>query len=56
MFVILHFTVLSNVAKCLPPPKTFADPQEINKAIDAILNAKQPLVIIGKGWISRYLT
>ncbi|GBC09961.1 hypothetical protein RclHR1_09230008 [Rhizophagus clarus] len=31
------------------PPKSLADPNEINNAIKLIVNAKSPLIIIGKG-------
>ncbi|XP_068092187.1 2-hydroxyacyl-CoA lyase 1 [Hyperolius riggenbachi] len=34
---------------CLPPPISLADPLEIEKAVSALKNAQNPLVIIGKG-------
>jgi len=33
----------------LPPPASLADPTEVSKAVQVLKNAKQPLVIIGKG-------
>ena len=32
-----------------PPPRTLADPTKVSAAVDALLGAKRPLVIIGKG-------
>ncbi len=31
------------------PPKSLADPNKINNAIELIVNAKNPLIIVGKG-------
>lgn len=37
------------VPACPPPPKVFADPAAVARAVDLLKGAKNPLVIIGKG-------
>ncbi|GFR66606.1 2-hydroxyacyl-CoA lyase 1 [Elysia marginata] len=37
------------VQACPPPPLTYADPNDIKKAVELITVAEKPLVIIGKG-------
>eukprot|EP00057_Strongylocentrotus_purpuratus_P033402 XP_791292.4 PREDICTED: 2-hydroxyacyl-CoA lyase 1 [Strongylocentrotus purpuratus] len=32
-----------------PPPKTYAEPSQVTKALEALSQAKNPLVIVGKG-------
>ncbi len=36
-------------ARCAEPPKSFADPDAIKSALEALKSAKRPLVIVGKG-------
>ncbi|XP_013395875.1 2-hydroxyacyl-CoA lyase 1 [Lingula anatina] len=37
------------VTPCPPPPKTLADPSSVKTAIQELMRAKRPLVIVGKG-------
>ncbi|XP_053323713.1 2-hydroxyacyl-CoA lyase 1 [Spea bombifrons] len=37
------------IESCLPPPVSLANPSEVHKAVSVLKNARQPLVIIGKG-------
>lgn len=50
---LLSQTVLSRrivpVKTCPSPPLTYPAPEYINKAAQAIRNAKRPLIIVGKG-------
>ncbi len=36
-------------ARCPEPPKSLADPRDIERAVAALRSAKRPLVIVGKG-------
>ncbi len=36
-------------ARCPEPPRTFADPADVEKALAALKSAERPLVIVGKG-------
>lgn len=52
MYVL--FSLPSYPPRCPPPPLTLADPEAVRQAVDALTEAKRPLVVIGKGsllWI-----
>ena len=38
-----------SISRCQAPPKSLADPSEVEKAVKILTEAKRPLVIIGKG-------
>ncbi|XP_073237038.1 2-hydroxyacyl-CoA lyase 1-like [Porites lutea] len=38
-----------SISRCPAPPKSLADPSEVEKAVKILTEAKKPLVIIGKG-------
>lgn len=40
---------VDKVPMCPPPPKVFADPQQVAHAVELLKTAKNPLVIVGKG-------
>jgi len=42
-------TDVSFPAKCPDPPRPLAEPSEVERAIDVLRTAKNPLVIVGKG-------
>ncbi|XP_041367654.1 2-hydroxyacyl-CoA lyase 1-like [Gigantopelta aegis] len=40
---------IRDVPYCPPPPRILADPKDVKEAVDILLSAQRPLVVIGKG-------